>query len=306
MDLPQYFSDTECVDEEMNTNLKTKIRRKRKWNMVTVFKTKYECDEAIKQENLWSFHYVNNTIEGRKVYYRCNKVKLRGNQCDAGLYLFYDAASDDIIMFKCDAEHTHNSVELHNSRISLHVQQEIRKLLDFKLKPKGIMEALYDNKFEVPSMVQLRNFLTKIKKEKYGSETITLGKLEQWCFESCQTTLDIDTPFVVSYEVMYPDEFNDEEDFDGHAGSIFRIFISTRRLLTTSSTSTKIHADATYKLVWQGFPILIVGTTDADRHFHPFGLAICTNEEKQDFKFLFQSLVNGVEKICQKKSCLKY
>jgi hypothetical protein len=185
--------------------------------------------------------------------------------------------------------------------MSVELQQEIKTLNEFKLKPKAMIEALHNKEFEVPSIVQLKIFLTKIKKEKYGSTTISLGELEQWCLESSQTPQDLDTPFVVSYEVIYDDEFGDEEDVDGHDGPRFRFFVSTRRLLTTASTSVNIHADATYKLVWQGFPILIVGTTDLDRHFHPFGMAVCTNEEKQDFRFVFQSLVDGVEKIDQPK-----
>jgi hypothetical protein len=48
-----------------------------------------------------------------------------------------------------------------------------------------------------------------------------------------------------------------------------------------ASTSKKIHADATYKLVWQGFPVFIVGTTDLDRQFHSFGIAVCSNEKSK-------------------------
>lgn len=54
-----------------------------------------------------------------------------------------------------------------------------------------------------------------------------------------------------------------------------------------------LHADATYKCVWQGYPVLIVGTTDADRHFHHFGLAICMNEATADFEFVFSALKKG-------------
>jgi hypothetical protein len=59
----------------------------------------------------------------------------------------------------------------------------------------------------------------------------------------------------------------------------------------------KIHADATYKLLWQGFPVLIVGTTDLDRHFHSFGMAVCSNETTQDFRFVFRGLQEGVQKL---------
>ena len=33
-------------------------------------------------------------------------------------------------------------------------------------------------------------------------------------------------------------------------------------------------ADATYKIIIEGFPVLTVGTTDKDRHFIPFGCVV--------------------------------
>jgi hypothetical protein len=44
-------------------------------------------------------------------------------------------------------------------------------------------------------------------------------------------------------------------------------------------------------------PMLIVGTSDCDRVFHPFGVATCSREAHLDFKFLFNSYVLGREKI---------
>lgn len=35
----------------------------------------------------------------------------------------------------------------------------------------------------------------------------------------------------------------------------------------------RLHADASYKLVWQGFPCLIIDPTDMNRHFHSHGFA---------------------------------
>ncbi|CAF1343176.1 unnamed protein product, partial [Rotaria sordida] len=62
--------------------------------------------------------------------------------------------------------------------------------------------------------------------------------------------------------------------------------------------SQHIHADATYKLIWQGFPVLVIGTIDLNKAFHPFGLAICTNEKKtKDFEFIFNSIQIDMQKI---------
>ncbi len=74
------------------------------------------------------------------------------------------------------------------------------------------------------------------------------------------------------------------------------IYISSVRLLNIASMSSHIHADATYKLVWQDFPVLIIGTTDLNKAFHPFGLAICSNEKTKDFEFIFNSIQIGMGK----------
>ena len=85
---------------------------------------------------------------------------------------------------------------------------------------------------------------------------------------------------------------------DGHSdGPKFRVLISTKRLLNTSLKSNSINADATYKLVCEGMPVLIFGTTDQDRHFHPFGIQVSSNEKIEDFKFLFQTLKDEVTKL---------
>ncbi|CAF4975592.1 unnamed protein product, partial [Rotaria socialis] len=78
------------------------------------------------------------------------------------------------------------------------------------------------------------------------------------------------------------------------SGNKFRVFISSVCLLNIASISSHINADATYKLVWQGFLVLIVGTTDLNKKFHPFGLAICSNEKTKDFEFIFNGIQIGM------------
>lgn len=68
----------------------------------------------------------------------------------------------------------------------------------------------------------------------------------------------------------------------------------------------KLHCDATYKLVWNGFPVLLVGTTDLYRSFHIFGLAVCTNETETDFRFVFESLKKGLDENLNVKLAPKY
>jgi len=74
--------------------------------------------------------------------------------------------------------------------------------------------------------------------------------------------------------------------------------VSTKTLLSLAlKEDIIIHADATYKLIWQGFPVLLLGTTDRNRKFRLLGIAVCSNEQTDDFEFLFQSLKETVQKI---------
>lgn len=79
----------------------------------------------------------------------------------------------------------------------------------------------------------------------------------------------------------------------------FRFFLTTKNLVTHLNVASN-HADATYKQIWQGFPVLIIGTTDQDRHFHELGLAVCTNERAEDFEFIFNAIKKASELYCGK------
>ena len=68
-------------------------------------------------------------------------------------------------------------------------------------------------------------------------------------------------------------------------------------MISILATSISIVADATYKIIIEGFPVLTVGTTDKDRHFIPFGCVVSTGEAENDFKFLFDSLKEGLKMI---------
>ncbi len=55
-----------------------------------------------------------------------------------------------------------------------------------------------------------------------------------------------------------------------------------------------VQTDSTYKLVWQGYPVMLVGTSDKMKIFHPFAIAICQSERASDFAFIFDALQNYI------------
>ena len=66
-----------------------------------------------------------------------------------------------------------------------------------------------------------------------------------------------------------------------------RVFLSTTKLLATTALGDRIHADGTYKLIWQGFPVIEVYTKDARRSFV---LGHLLRETVKDYQFAFDTI----------------
>lgn len=255
------------VDPELATTIKKKTRTSKVWLIDQTYSNAAEAKKYIKDQKEWSFHYKNSTAEGEKHYYRCNKAKLAGPQCAAGRYLHYLNDSHRVICFKTDAEHTHE--DQNPNKITPEIREEIKKLYEMKLKPKAILREI----------------------NRSNNVSIKMADNE---------------PFVVNHKFIYnDDEYESESEDEDEAGEEvdtdteykFRYYMSTKRLLRLASNSKHICADGTYKLNWHGFPLIVLGTTDLDRHFHSFGIAVVTNETKNDYKFAFDSINIGLAKI---------
>ena len=58
-----------------------------------------------------------------------------------------------------------------------------------------------------------------------------------------------------------------------------------------------MHTDATDKCVYQGYPVLMVGSTDKTKVFHPFGLALVHKETSHEYEFIHKSIITFVQKV---------
>lgn len=100
----------------------------------------------------------------------------------------------------------------------------------------------------------------------WSSLGVALEILE-WCSAHSDISTDDDIPFVLKHHVSAESSNVEEQDL--------KIVISTRRLLNFLTYSDCLQADPTYKVMWQGYPLLIMGCSDKNDTFHPFCLAVC-------------------------------
>ncbi|KAI1710454.1 MULE transposase domain-containing protein [Ditylenchus destructor] len=54
--------------------------------------------------------------------------------------------------------------------------------------------------------------------------------------------------------------------------------------------SMSLQADATYKLTWHGFPLLVCGFSDAKHKFFGTFIALCSNENKWSYEHFFRAI----------------
>lgn len=286
--LPLYKSmnSEESEDEQSSSTTKKKSRNtNRDWMADKKYGSLAEAMVAINSENLWSKKRTHVVSDGQKIYFRCNKVKLRGKDCTAGLYLLIEASSESVICFRSVADHDHqNSDQLSKPKgIDPLAKLEIDRLFSLNMKPKAILKHLAQALYVMPTANQLNNYLALLHKQRYGPNTISLGELTAWLEAHSVAPESSHESFVI--------DFKSEHES-------FKFAITTKALLSHLKVAKNIHADATYKLIWQGFPVLLVGTTDKDCSFHIIALAVTSNEKTEDFEFLFTAIKNAAEKFC--------
>jgi hypothetical protein len=117
---------------------------------------------------------------------------------------------------------------------------------------------------------------------------MSIFDLQNWISINCSLpeSDDKDKCFVVDYFID-PNTINDSIP-------IFRIFVSTRRLLSYAVQCDMWQIDATYKLNWQSYPLFPIGVTDMSKQFHPVGWALTSYEGSADFEFVLRSLIRGI------------
>lgn len=295
--LPNYIGDNAVDEENVESQdeiiQKSKRRRIHKnWSLEKTFRNKNEAIKAVESEQCWAYYYANESSTATRITYRCNAMKFRGKQCDAGVYLSYDKRNSDVQLYRCELPHSHDSEACKQNvrnTIPIEIEAAIRELFNHNVKPKAILYNLVLKGHQPPSKARLTTLLTKLRKEKYGEEKLNFGTLQKWLIESSNVPDDECEPFIVNYDV-HIDEADDSKNE-------FRFFISSKLLLQNGIRSNNTHSDATYKLMWQGFPVLIIGFSDRNRKFHPTGISVSTNERTADFKFLFSTIKNAIAEI---------
>ena len=119
---------------------------------------------------------------------------------------------------------------------------------------------------KIPTTRQVYNH--KANKQTEKGPKMHFAKLLIHCQVNSQLPEDEDKPFIIKYQIRVDE--SDVVDGPELPEEQFRIAISTKRLLRLAGKQDDgtreftLQVDSTYKLVWNGFPVLVFGFTDLD------------------------------------------
>lgn len=247
------------------------------WILECELEDQNAADEFVRNDGSWSVRKRTNTSDGEKVYFRCTKVKVRGLQCEAAIYMLLDATSARILVFRSGAAHNCDAIDNKSApSLTVDMKKVIEGLCDRKCKPLEIMDHLCKMNVPMPKLYAVKNHMAAYKKIKFGNPTISVVELRNLLDKLTALPAESDAPYV-RYDISPDAEY-------------FRFFMTSKALIQNACVAVSFNADATYKLLWQGFPVLVVGTTDLNKKFHLIGVAVTTNEKEEDFRFMFDAV----------------
>lgn len=273
--IPPYQSD---ADTSVEASI---VVTERKSKATIAWKTLKECcdlKEALDFMALsgnWAKHYSNDGVKyGRKVRYRCKNIARRSSQCRAAMQLVYPPDTETILVQGGDEEHNCQEVAAPSkSRLTAVNKATIKTMWKDGKQPHQIWD-LYGRE-ALSNKRQLYNCINNLKQK--DNPIVTIDDLHEWCLRNEGEPEEKHMPFVVQKQLNCDSR-------------LVRVFISTPHLMKEVAKSGHLHADGTYKLMWEGFPLLVVGTSDAARKFIVAGVAITSGETHEDYEFLFGAL----------------
>lgn len=282
-------NDEESEEAEESTPSPKKNQDKKRYVISTTYPDHEAAHKDVEEEAIWAKAFCNDNKSGFTQYFRCKKVAFRGCQCDAGVKLVYHVDSLQVTKFVTTKGHSCDSISTKaRSFIPEAAKEKMKELFRLRVPPRIVVDELQSMGITL-KVSQVYNFRKQYNMETYGQTLKYLGELFDLIIEHDSVPDDAKKPFILNH--MFEHESSESYRFN--------FVVSSKALLENAKYVPTGHlcADGTYKLIWEGFTVLVVGSTDKHNSFHPFGISVTTNETTADYEFVFTSIKNAVEKL---------
>jgi len=224
------------------------------WTLKETYESAAEAKEAVSSEAIWRKCSTKKCAAGDTIHFRCKGGKYQKLECPAQIYLQYHAISLKVSLHATNTDHAN-----HESDSECGLAEETKDFIREKYSegittPEAILGLLRKKGMSEPKKLKVTYFLHTLRVEKYGSSHMCATEIKKWCEGKRVEPVDPDEPFLLAYHVCADTPAFDEQDL--------KVVMSTKRLLEMAKKSRMIQTDSTYKMTWQGYPVILIGTTD--------------------------------------------
>lgn len=283
-------------ESELNvsTDIQPKKRNKYVWKIEQELDRLDEALDILEERGFVCYDYSDLKC-GQKFYFRCKLIpKERDQWCGQRYTIYLPSNNLKVQILRNQFEHDHDTLLKGTQRpISDEMLEYINGLfvcgttktnevmahIDYARSKNGLFKEE-----ETPKKRQIEYLLRKFRSAEIP-KMINLGDLTKWCQENSQFPSDINEAFVIAHEVSPNDDNN----------LSFRFVLSTPLLLEKCLIQNTIAIDATYKLNWLEYPLMVFGTVDRAKQFHPLAYSCCSHEKTHDYSFIFESIKNAIK-----------
>uniref|UniRef100_A0A914Z431 SWIM-type domain-containing protein n=1 Tax=Panagrolaimus superbus TaxID=310955 RepID=A0A914Z431_9BILA len=130
---------------------------------------------------------------------------------------------------------------------------------------------------ELPTSMQINNYVSNKKRTLEISGDFNFVDMENMVREIKETESE-----VVEFKYRIDEENPSKTDWE--------IIITCKQMLDDQRNQKHGNIDSTFKLIFGGFPVMVWGYSDINRHIHPTGVAIISSETIETYKWLFEFL----------------
>ncbi len=266
------------------------------------FANKEEAVNVLKDEKVWSMNtkpkkrICKNTVHE---FYRCSSSV----ECPVKACVVYKSDEDTVTVKKsCNIEHNHEKLKEDRG-----LNYDTRKAIDhlyamgtktalpiiYALRDKEILSSKADievDNIQEPTPRQINNYLLNTLKPKVQEKChFNYGELCEWVQSRTFVPEDEHEPFILAQYFNINDHIP--------SASSFKISMSTKFLVQLGRYSDHTCTDTTHKVMWEGFPLFLNGTTDMCRSYQPQSISICTQETEKEFEFAFNAIKDSLLNI---------
>lgn len=291
-----YVDEVECKspvseknEESQSQNAKTKFN----WTQYGEWDDLDSVLDFLEDEGYVCYDDKDLVI-GQKLYFRCKKTpKAVKPYCAKRFILFMPSNNNDIILMHNGLEHNHTELMAgKKQQMSDEMLKFINNLFEknvirYETIIEFIKEAREEGQFQDEPDPRPRQIEYRLKcfRNEDVPPLFHLGDLNDWCEKHSSFPSDVNETFVIGHQCAP----STQKQLN------FQFVLSTPALLEKMVGLKQICIDATYKLNWNDFPLIILGSVDRANKFHPLVYACTSNETTEDYKFVFDSVKSAIE-----------